>query len=91
MPPPGGMAKGSLATAALSFGVFAKEEDGWKDAFRLMEVVRNHLLVHRTLGKKFRLEDELTWQVPDQQPFYFVYAELSYQIYQPQEEGIWKM
>ena len=79
--------EGSLATVALSFGVFAKEEDGWKDAFNLMETVRIFLLERRTIGKKFRLADELTWQVPDQQPepFFFVYGELTYQIYQPQE------
>ena len=77
----------SLSTVGLSFGVFAKEADGWKDCLHFMEVVRQRLLSVRTIANKFRLTDEMTWQTADNQPepFFFGYAELVYQIMQPQE------
>ena len=82
-----GVTNGSRATVGLSFGVFAREGDGWKDCFHLMEIVRQRLLTKRTLAKQFRLEDEITWQTASNQPvpFFYGYAELQYQIYQPYE------
>ena len=76
----------STATVGLSFGVFAKEEDAWKDCFHLWEVVRQHLLEHRTIARRFRLKD-CVWQTAQNQPtpFFFSYAQLEYEIYQPQE------
>lgn len=78
----------SVATVGLSFGVFAKESDGWKDCFHLMELVRQRVLSVRTLAQRFRLiSDDITWQIGQNQPapFFFGYAELGYEIYQPQE------
>ena len=77
----------SVATVGLSFGVFAKEQDGWQDCFHLMEVVRQRLLSVRTLADRFRLGDEVTWEIGKNQPapFFFGYAELEYAIYLPQE------
>ncbi len=82
-----GVENGSIATVGLSFGVFAKEADGWKDCFHLMEVCRERLLSKRTLAKRFRLEDELTWETAGQQPapFFYAYGEAQYQIYPIQE------
>ena len=82
-----GRENGSLATVGLSFGVFAKESDGWKDCFHLMELCRQRLLFKRTIANRFRLEDEITWQVAAQQPtpFFYGYGELQYSMYQPQE------
>lgn len=82
-----GVDNGSTATVGLSFGVYAKEADAWKDCLHLMEVVRQRLLEKRTLAKKFRLEDEITWETAANQPtpFFYGYAELNYQIYQMTE------
>ncbi len=77
----------SEATVGLSFGVFAKKADAWKDAFHLMEVVRQRLLSKRELAKRFRLMGDITWQAAQQQPapFFFVYGELTYSVYLVQE------
>ena len=82
-----GVENGSTATVGLSFGVYAKEADAWKDCLHLMEVVRQRLLEKRTLAKRFRLEDEITWETAANQPtpFFYGYAELNYQIYQMTE------
>lgn len=85
-----GRENGSIATVGLSFGVFAKEADAWKDCFHLMEVVRQRLLSKRTIAERYRLEDEVTWETAANQPapFFYGYAELQYQIYQPQEPAL---
>lgn len=80
--------KESIATIGLTLGVYAKEADGWQDAFHLMEVIRQHLLTRRVIGKKFRLIDEATWSVPDAQPtpFYVVVGEVKYSVQLPAQE-----
>lgn len=80
--------KESIATIGLTLGVYAKEADGWQDAFHLTEVIRQHLLERRVIGKKFRLIDEATWSVPDAQPtpFYVVVGELKYSLQLPAQE-----
>lgn len=72
----------SVATIGLTMGVFAKESDGYLDALHLMEVIRQQLLSHRILDKKFRLVDEVNWTTPESQPtpFYVILAELKYSI-----------
>ena len=77
----------STATIGLSFGVFAKAADSWKDAFHLMEVVRQRLLSRREVAKRFRLTGDITWQTAQNQPtpFFFVYGEISYTVYLVQE------
>ena len=72
----------SVATIGLTMGVFAKESDGYLDALHLMEVIRQRLLSHRILDKKFRLIDEVTFETPEYQPapFYVILAELKYSI-----------
>lgn len=78
---------GSTATLGLTCGVFAKEADGWKDAFHLMEAVRRRLISVRTVANRFRLTGSVTWQQVTQQPtpFYFVYGEATYEIFQAAE------
>ena len=77
----------SVARIGLSFGVFAKEKDGWQDCFHLMEVCRERLLRRRLLAERFRLADEVTWEFAETQPrpFMFAYCELSYYMFQLQE------
>lgn len=77
----------STAQIGLTIGTYAKEADGWIDAFYLMELIRQHLLKNRLIAQKFRLTGEVNWQVPSEQPapFFFIMAELSYEIFQPQE------
>lgn len=79
--------EGSRATIGISCGVFAKEADGWKDAFHLMELIRDRLLTVRTVARNFRLTGELTWQPAQTQPtpFFFTYGEATYQVFQTQE------
>ena len=74
-------------TAALNFGIFAPESDGWKNAYHLMQTVRHHLLTHRLIGNKFRLTDSASWEIaPDQPtPFVYTYATLIYQALQPED------
>lgn len=86
-----GAENGSIATIGLSFGVFAREADGWKDCLHLLELVRQRLLSKRILARQFRLEDEITWETAGQQPtpFFYAYGEVAYQIYPVQEENIW--
>ena len=81
---------GSTAEIGLSLGVFAKESDGWKDAFHLTELIRHRLLTRRVLAKRFRLTGEIHWETAQNQPepFFFVYATLSYENFLPQEELI---
>lgn len=77
----------SIATVSLTCGVFAKEHDGWKDAFHLMETIRQRLLNKRTIAERFRLTGEIIWQTVSTQPtpFFFLYGEAQYEIFQPQE------
>ena len=78
---------GATAIIGLTCGVFAKEVDGWKDGLYLTEIIRERLLTVRTVAKRYRLTGKVVWQTPQNQPapFFFTYAELSYQIYLPQE------
>ena len=78
----------STAQVGLTIGVYAKEQDGWVDAFYLLELIRQHLLRKRLIGQRFRLTGEINWQVPNEQPapFMFIMATLSYEIFQAQEE-----
>lgn len=84
---------GSTAEVGLSMGVFAKEADGWKDAFHFAELIRQRLLTRRVLAKRFRLTGEINWETAQAQPtpFFFVYATLNYSTYLPQEEFVCKM
>lgn len=79
--------EGSLATVGISIGTYAKEADGYKDAFNLMEVVRRELLINRVVAKSFRLVDTITWRTAQNQPtpFFFVYGEANFSMYLPQE------
>lgn len=79
---------GSTAEVGLSLGVFAKEEDAWKDGFHFAELIRERLLTRRLLAKKFRLTGEIHWETAQNQPvpFFFIYATLNYSTYLPQEE-----
>jgi len=76
----------STIEVALSIGTFALEDDGWKDAWHILELIRNRLLSRRVLAKKFRLK-EMKWEAPTEQPreFYFLLGELKYAAYLTQE------
>lgn len=78
----------STAQVGLTIGVYAKEADGWIDAFYLMELVREHLLKRRLIAQRFRLTEEARWEVPSNQPapFFFIMGTLTYEMFQPQEQ-----
>lgn len=75
----------SISTVGLSLGVFAAESWGWKDSLHLTELVRHHLLTNRVVGKKFRLQGDVNWEVSQEQPlpFFYTYATLTYSTFQP--------
>lgn len=79
--------EGSTAQIGLTFGTYALEENGWIDAFYLMELVRERLLSKRLIANRFRLADEVQWQIESDQPspFFILYASLNYQLFLPQE------
>ncbi len=62
----------SRAEVGISFGVFAKEADGWLDLFYLMDVIRRRLLEKRFIGDYFRLTGGLEFELPDVQPVPFL-------------------
>ena len=77
----------SIATVGISIGVYAKEADGYKDAFHLMETISRRILSVREVAKSFRLTEAVTWRTAQQQPspFFFVYGEAQYEKYLVQE------
>jgi len=77
----------STSTVGISMGVNAPESWGWKDALHLSEVVRYHLLTNRVVGKKFRLQGDVSWEVSPEQPlpFFIVYGVLQYSMFQPED------
>lgn len=77
---------GSSAHVGLTVGTYAEEFDAWRDAFHLFEVVRQHVLECRVIAKRFRLTGA-RWQAPDTQPrpFFYLVAELTFDIFQPSE------
>ncbi|MBD3878217.1 MAG: hypothetical protein SR1Q5_00825 [Quinella sp. 1Q5] len=79
--------EGSTAHIGLTIGTYSEEEDGWLRAFHLMQVIRQDLLERRVIAKRFRLESA-RWQAPDTQPapFYYLVAELTFNIFQPLEQ-----
>lgn len=78
---------GSTAHIGLTIGTYAANQDGWHDAFHLMEVIRQRVLELRVIAKRFRLTGA-RWQAPDTQPtpFYYLVAELTFDIFQAAEQ-----
>ena len=56
----------------------------------ILDAIRNRLLSKRIIAKKFVLQNESTWEVPQSQPtpFFIVYGALSYSIQLPQDYHI---
>lgn len=79
--------EGSTAQIGLTFGTYAHEENGWIDAFYLMELVRERLLSKRLIANRFWLADEINWRIESNQPspFFILYGTLTYEIFQPQD------
>lgn len=77
---------GSTVHIGLTVGTYAPETDAWLDAFHLAEVIRQEVLTWRVIAKRFRLKSA-RWQTPDTQPreFFYLAAELIYDVFQPQE------
>lgn len=77
----------SLTNIGLSCGTFSFGANSWKHCFRLTDLIRNRLLTQRLVANCFRLTGDVLWETGENQPlpFFFTYAVLSYEIYQPQE------
>ena len=79
--------EGSSAQVGLTIGTFAKEADGYLDAFYILDALRICLFSKTILNERFLLTDEATWEVPNSQPtpFFIVYGALTYQMHLPQD------
>ena len=75
----------SISHVGLSMGTFAAESWSWQDPFHLTETVREHLLTHRLIAKKFRLIGDADWAIEPNRPapFFYTYATLTYSTFQP--------
>lgn len=77
----------SVVTIGLSIGTYSYEADAWKDCFHMTQLIRTRLLAIRTVANRYRLQSDIEWSTPQDQPlpFFFTYATLPYEIFQPQE------
>lgn len=75
----------STIKIGLTIATYAPDYTGWLDAFHLMEAIRLKLLTCRVIGRRFRLEDELSFETPDSQPdgFFYILGEATYSTFQP--------
>ena len=79
---------GSETEVGLSFGVFAKEADGWLDLFHLVNVTRRLILTKRLIASRYRLVDaewESVATTEQPRPFLFANATLTYTFRQAEE------
>ena len=75
----------STIRIGLTIATYAPDYKGWLDAAHVMEVLRLHMLTNRVIGKRFRLEGELSFETPDTQPeaFFYILGEATYSTMQP--------
>lgn len=85
----------STATVKIAISIYDEDrETGWRSLYNVAEHIRQHLLKHRMLDKKFMLkcnsENPLKTDFEEDQPYPQWVAEITghYTINQPEEEGI---
>lgn len=58
-----------IVTVRCIIGTYSEDEqNGWRDVANIIQRIWNELFRKRVVGKKFRLEDPLEFDIPDDQP-----------------------
>ncbi|WP_196590592.1 hypothetical protein [Pectinatus frisingensis] len=67
------------------------KENGHLELFHMLEMIRQAILTHGVIGKRFTLKYPVDTIIPEVQPFptWFAYFTLSYRIPTPEEELIY--
>lgn len=81
----------STATVEIGFSIYDDSDvDDWRNLYNLMEHVRQHLLKHRLVANRHRLQLPLKLEVPEGQPAPQWQGKITaiYTIGQPYEEDI---
>lgn len=81
----------SMATVEIGFSIYDEDKaDGWRSLFNLLEHIRQHILKHRFIAEKNRMEFPVKVKIPDEQPYpqWQGTITVNYTIGQPTEEGI---
>lgn len=82
----------STATVEIGFSIYDDSEyDDWRSLYNIMEHVRQHLLKHRLVANRHRLQLPLKLEVPEAQPAPQWQGKITaiYTIGQPYEEDIY--
>ena len=75
--------EGSLASLLITTGTFCEERraDCWRDHLNLCEEIREYMLAHRTIGKKFILQLPIQFGLVEQQTENFIYSNFFVQYF----------
>ena len=78
----------STATVKFIAMTYSKRGQGWRDAVELLIRIRMALLRNQTVGKRFRLEHPIEWEMPEDRPWPYSVAWMTttWTIAQPIEE-----
>ena len=82
----------STATVEIGFSIYDNSDaDDWRSLYNLMEHVRQHLLKHRLVANRHRLQLPLKLEVPEAQPAPQWQGKITatYTIGQPYEEDVY--
>lgn len=79
----------SNVSVKIFFGTYCEDvNDGWRELYNLMEHTRLALLKQKIIGKKFMLEGNLEYEIPEEQPYpeWVGFMSAEYSIPRPREE-----
>ena len=82
----------SVATVGLTIGVYGTDEAAWMDLLSIMERIRQHLLLHPLVDRRYGLQLPVEWETIESQPypFWFGYGTLKYSVGQPIPEPYYR-
>ena len=80
----------SSATVEIGVSIYDEDETGWRNLYNIVEHIRQDLLKHRILNKKFMLQWPINTEFAEEQPYpqWVGAITAKYSIGQPVEEGI---
>ncbi|MEC1744122.1 hypothetical protein [Schinkia azotoformans] len=80
----------STVTIRLYIGTYSEDEkNGWRDVTNIIERIRTEILKQRVIGKKFKVELPIEFEIPEEQPIpeWFGFMTLQVIVPQVQDEG----
>lgn len=80
----------STVTIRLYIGTYSEDEkNGWRDVANIIERIRIELLRQRIIGKRFRVELPIEFEIPEEQPIPEWFGTMAMQVIVPRavEEG----